>query len=119
MIACPLILFSSKWQIGTGFDIRNTNHVDIEEDVDVDGADEAIYGEAQFTERDIIVGEDMDVDIGDVEDLRNLVAGPTRSAGKSIREAAIDDEVVRAADAGDMPAMQAALGKRSLDLVNA
>jgi hypothetical protein len=98
---------------GTGFDVRNTSHVDVEEDVDIDGADEAVFGEAQFTERDVIAGEDAEVDIGDADDLRNLVAGPQET-----QNAEIENEVARAREAGDMPAMQTALGKRGLNIVS-
>ncbi|KAF8622158.1 hypothetical protein AX15_007276 [Amanita polypyramis BW_CC] len=40
--------------IGTGFHTRNPDDQDVEDDVDIDGDDQAIYGEAQFTEGDVI-----------------------------------------------------------------
>jgi hypothetical protein len=95
--------------------------VDIEEDVDIDGADDAVYGEAQFTERDIIAGnsdEDIEVDIDDDEDdLRNLVAGPPKDQNRASQIVAIEDEVTRAGEVGDMQAMQIALGKRGSNIV--
>jgi E3 ubiquitin-protein ligase RNF220 len=92
--------------------------VDIEEDVDIDGADEAVYGEAQFTERDIISAnsnsdEEIEVDIVDENDLRDLVAGS--SENKAFQKAAINDELERA---GKAQAMPAALNKRSLNFVS-
>lgn len=74
---------------GSGFHIRDRNQPDVEEDVDVDGDDEAVFGGAQFTERDVLnpsfeadgmnIGEDAVVDIDDDEPggrktLRDLVA---------------------------------------------
>ncbi|KAK7062033.1 hypothetical protein R3P38DRAFT_2833001 [Favolaschia claudopus] len=72
---------------GTGFATRDPNSLDVDDDIDIDGDDEAMFGEAQFTEGDIVAvlppsqhihiqpsDEDMDVDIGDDETLRELVA---------------------------------------------
>ncbi|KAJ7498631.1 hypothetical protein FB451DRAFT_1334305 [Mycena latifolia] len=74
---------------GTGFATRDPNSLDVDEDIDIDGDDEAVFGEAQFTEGDIVAAfppsqhlrpsdEDMDVDVdigGDEEEtLRELVA---------------------------------------------
>lgn len=81
--------------------------------MDIDGADEAVFGRAQFTERDVIAGEETEVDIGDADDLRNLVAGP-----RSTDNAEIENEVAKAREAGDMQAMQTALGKRGLNIVS-
>ncbi|KAJ7368664.1 hypothetical protein DFH08DRAFT_677456 [Mycena albidolilacea] len=70
---------------GTGFATRDPNSLDVDDEIDIDGDDE--FGEAQFTEGDIVgefpppqhihqSEEDMDVDIGgdDDETLRELVA---------------------------------------------
>ncbi|KAF8213872.1 hypothetical protein K438DRAFT_1563379, partial [Mycena galopus ATCC 62051] len=70
---------------GTGFATRDLNSLDVDDEIDIDGDDE--FGEAQFTEGDIVAfpasqhirqsDEDMDVDIGggdDDETLRELVA---------------------------------------------
>ncbi|KAJ7094494.1 hypothetical protein B0H15DRAFT_946907 [Mycena belliarum] len=74
---------------GTGFATRDPNALDVDDEIDIDGDDEAVFGEAQFTEGDIVAAfppsqqlrpsdEDMevDVDIGadDEETLRELVA---------------------------------------------
>ncbi|KAJ6466660.1 hypothetical protein C8R47DRAFT_1078845 [Mycena vitilis] len=71
---------------GTGFATRDPNSLDVDDEIDIDGDDE--FGEAQFTEGDIVSSlpptqpiqasdEDMEVDIGgddDEETLRELVA---------------------------------------------
>lgn len=53
--------------------MRNPNHADVDDDLDVEGADEDEFGEAQFDEADIIIpdscsqtGED-DVAVDDIE----------------------------------------------------
>ncbi|KAF7290934.1 RING-type domain-containing protein [Mycena chlorophos] len=83
---------------GTGIAARDPTHQDIDDEIDIDGDDEAVFGGAQFTEDDVVNaatafppterlrpnddGEDMDVDIdGDGETLRELVA-----RGKDRRE---------------------------------
>lgn len=38
----------------SGFHVRDTNHKDIEDEIDVDGDDEDIFGRPQFTEVDIL-----------------------------------------------------------------
>ncbi|KAG1873740.1 hypothetical protein DFJ58DRAFT_759950 [Suillus subalutaceus] len=59
---------------GTGIHIRTSNSLDIEDEVDIDGEDEAVFGEAQFGEADVLAlpssdrdlhpeNEDNDVDI--------------------------------------------------------
>ncbi|KAG1755424.1 hypothetical protein EDB19DRAFT_1625168, partial [Suillus lakei] len=59
---------------GTGIHIRTSNSLDVEDEVDIDGEDEAIFGEAQFGEADVLAlpsndrdlhpeNEDIDVDI--------------------------------------------------------
>ena len=40
---------------GTGIEVRDRNQVDVDEEVDVDGDDEAVFGDAQFTEKDVLV----------------------------------------------------------------
>jgi len=59
---------------GTGIHIRTSNSLDVEDEVDIDGEDEAVFGEAQFGEADVLAlpssdrdlhheNEDIDVDI--------------------------------------------------------
>jgi hypothetical protein len=72
---------------GTGFDRRNVALADVEEDIDVDGADEVLFGEAQFTESDIIVPlDEVHVDIAgsddDLDNIRRLMTGSSSSAIK-------------------------------------
>ncbi|KAF9006623.1 hypothetical protein BDQ17DRAFT_1352083 [Cyathus striatus] len=76
---------------GSGFHTRDRQEQDVEEEIDIDGDDQAVYGEPQFTEGDILpvdiqrpeVEEDVEVEMGgDNEDeaqqrqmtLRDLVA---------------------------------------------
>ncbi|KAJ6538519.1 hypothetical protein DFH09DRAFT_1398342 [Mycena vulgaris] len=96
---------------GTGFATRDPNSLDVDEEIDIDGDDEAVFGEAQFTEGDIVDAfppsqhlrpsdEDMDVDvdldIGGDEDqtLRELVA-----QGKVIKREKIEQQVEQGGDA--------------------
>ena len=57
---------------GTGFHTRNPEEQDVDDDIDIDGDDQAIFGEPQFTEGDVISltrGEDSDDDMDeDVDD---------------------------------------------------
>ncbi|KAG2156328.1 hypothetical protein DEU56DRAFT_230240 [Suillus clintonianus] len=59
---------------GTGIHVRTSNTLDVEDEVDIDGEDEAVFGEAQFGEADVLAlpssdrdlhpeNEDADVDI--------------------------------------------------------
>ncbi|KAF8969400.1 hypothetical protein BDZ97DRAFT_1902518 [Flammula alnicola] len=81
---------------GAGFYTR-INEEEVDEEIDIDGDDHAIFGEPQFTERDVVpvnieredVSEDVDVEIEVDEDdeaqqeqktLRDLVA-----AGKAVK----------------------------------
>lgn len=94
--------------LGTGFHTRDPNYQDVEDEVDVDGDDEAVFGEAQFTEGDIVAAvpaqhirpteEDMDIDIdvGEDEDseqtLRDLIA-----EGRVIQRQKIEEQVAQGA----------------------
>lgn len=55
---CSSLVFSSvtglKLYKGTGFHTRDHQDQDVEEDIDVDGDDQSVFGEAQFTEGDIL-----------------------------------------------------------------
>jgi len=59
---------------GTGIYVRTSGSADIEDEVDIDGEDEAVFGEAQFGEADVLAlpssdhdlhlgNEDIDIDI--------------------------------------------------------
>ncbi|KAJ7129370.1 hypothetical protein C8R44DRAFT_615160 [Mycena epipterygia] len=92
---------------GTGFATRDPNSLDVDEEIDIDGDDE--FGEAQFTEGDIVEAfpptqhlrlseEDMDVDVdigGEDEEqtLRELVA-----QGKVIKREKTEQQVEQADD---------------------
>ncbi|KAG8682702.1 hypothetical protein FRC09_016598, partial [Ceratobasidium sp. 395] len=50
---------------GTGFDIRDSNVLDVEDDLDIDGdEDTVLYGESQFFESDIIVRDEDSLETG-------------------------------------------------------
>lgn len=61
---------------GAGYSIRNRQENDTEDDIDIDGDDAALFGQAQFTEADIIGShndaEDVsaEIDIGNEEPLK-------------------------------------------------
>lgn len=69
-----------KLHQGMGIVIRDETHQDIDEDIDIDGEDEALYGAAQFTEVDVLgrdlsaADEDEDVRIDD-DDAANQSPG--------------------------------------------
>ncbi|KAH8830268.1 hypothetical protein DL96DRAFT_1525614 [Flagelloscypha sp. PMI_526] len=90
---------------GAGFHRRNQHDVDVEDDIDIDGDDEAQYGRAQFNEGDILgLNENTEVDIGgdrnDEQALRDLI-----SEGKIVKRGDIAEakgeieEVIGLADA--------------------
>ncbi|KAH9943227.1 uncharacterized protein BXZ73DRAFT_97278 [Epithele typhae] len=96
---------------GTGFDVRNREERDVEDEVDVDGEDEATFGAAQFSERDVLAPPlgpadsrseaDTDADI-DVDDANGSGEGPSGSRterepkqGKSLRDLVAEGKVIR------------------------
>ncbi|PFH51317.1 hypothetical protein AMATHDRAFT_75041 [Amanita thiersii Skay4041] len=82
---------------GTGFHTRNPDDQDVDDDIDIDGDDQAVYGEAQFTEGDVISltkhmhapDEDIHVEIeGEIED-------DTQATRKTLHELVAEGKVVR------------------------
>lgn len=76
---------------GAGFHARNRNDEDVQDEIDIEGDDQALYGEAQFTEGDVLpvdiehenAHEEVEVNIEDDDEggaqnaqqtLRDLVA---------------------------------------------
>lgn len=62
-----------------GVDVRDPGQEDMEDDIDIDGDDEVAFGNAQFTESDVLgVGAEVTVDVdgddNDEKSLRDLVA---------------------------------------------
>ena len=49
-----LVRQKKKPHVGAGFHTRNRNEQDVEEELDIEGDDQAVYGEVQFTEGDVI-----------------------------------------------------------------
>ncbi|XP_006456798.1 hypothetical protein AGABI2DRAFT_78651, partial [Agaricus bisporus var. bisporus H97] len=82
---------------GMGFHSRDPADQDVEDDIDIDGDDQDTYGEAQFTEGDILpvdeahpapVDEDVDVEIeGDQTDEAD-------TAQRSLRDLIADSKVI-------------------------
>ena len=98
---------------GMGFAVRDGQH-DIEDDIDVDGEDEAVYGAAQFTEGDILrastdpIAEDgnVDVDADATEDEQDHTQSPGASGSgshapkpgpNSLQDLAMDGKLVKRA----------------------
>jgi hypothetical protein len=83
---------------GLGFHTRDLNHQDVDDEVDVDGDDEAVYGDAQFTEGDILghaedANEDADVQIdGDGDSTSDEDGNAQR---KTLRDLVAEGKVVR------------------------
>ncbi|QRV72893.1 E3 ubiquitin-protein ligase [Ceratobasidium sp. AG-Ba] len=90
---------------GTGFDIRDRNMPDVEDDLDIDGdEDTVLYGESQFFESDIIARDEDSSEVRSQREisptsetnghaartLRDLVA--VRKAEMTIREVDIEGE---------------------------
>lgn len=92
-LSCLAVLKSSS--IGTGFHTRNRNEQDVDDEVDVDGDDQ--FGDAQFTEGDILpvdtpqpaVEEEVEVDIEDDDE------DETQRAQKTLRALVAEGKVVR------------------------
>lgn len=112
---------------GTGFHVRDGNQQDVEGEVDVDGDDEEVFGDVQFTESDVVTyspreqpapvadsstqsSVEADHDVEDDEDaLRALVA-----AGKVIRRRTPPDNI-----AGVKAKMEEVMGVGEADRVDA
>lgn len=93
---------------GTGFYQRNRNEEDVDDEVDIEGDEQAVYGEVQFTEGDVLPvtieredrEEDVEVNIEDDEEdetqqgqqtLRELVAASDVGKTSSGRQRRMDD----------------------------
>ncbi|KAH9899625.1 hypothetical protein C8Q73DRAFT_328732 [Cubamyces lactineus] len=88
---------------GVGFDIPKRDAQDVDEEIDIDGEDEAVFGAPQFTEDDILgtgtvppdtasdTGTEADVDIGDASG----EASPVDPKEVTLKDLAAQGEVVR------------------------
>ncbi|KAJ8468737.1 hypothetical protein ONZ51_g9452 [Trametes cubensis] len=88
---------------GVGFDIPRRDAQDVDEEIDIDGEDEAVFGAPQFTEDDILgtstvppdtvsdTGTDADVDVGDASG--EASAGDPRAV--TLKDLVAQGEVVR------------------------
>lgn len=98
-----------RMSIGTGFDIRDRTQQDVEDEVDVDGEDEVLFGAAQFTENDILAvsgqhesedeDDDVDVGTGDIvetsRDTAQTVEKSDDNAAKALKELLVEGKVVK------------------------
>ncbi|KAI0720351.1 hypothetical protein C8T65DRAFT_752941 [Cerioporus squamosus] len=98
---------------GTGFDVRNRNDQDVDDEIDVDGEDEVLFGAPQFTEQDVLAPPELaqadeahsDVDTeADVDVNGDALAsggtsgeGPQREPkkGKTLHDLVAEGKVVR------------------------
>jgi hypothetical protein len=72
-----------------GFHVRNRNEPDVDDEVDIDGDDEAVFGDTQFTEGDVLVPSNDPRHIGDNEELEIEIDGDgdeIRLQNKSLRD---------------------------------
>ncbi|KAI0638411.1 hypothetical protein C8Q77DRAFT_1215222 [Trametes polyzona] len=95
---------------GTGFDIPNRNAQDVDEDIDIDGEDDAVFGAPQFTEDDILApamgppdtasdaGTDAEIDVDGADAEDGTSAGGVEKEpkqGKTLRQLVEEGKVVR------------------------
>ncbi|KAF8580611.1 hypothetical protein K439DRAFT_297274 [Ramaria rubella] len=77
---------------GAGFNVRNPMHSDVEDEIDVDGDDAVVFGAAQFTEKDIIIPdnmnntEDEDVKVDSEDENEGIPLVQRERAGTSLQE---------------------------------
>ncbi|KAH7930641.1 hypothetical protein BV22DRAFT_999966 [Leucogyrophana mollusca] len=103
---------------GTGIHVRSENDQDVDDEVDVDGDDEAMFGNAQFTEGDIlgattdsheaeidIEGEPIASGSGTHQTLRDLVAEGKivgRGSSENVELEGVKAKMVEVMGLGDM-----------------
>lgn len=89
---------------GLGFAVRDHSQQDIDDDIDVDGEDEAAYGAPQFSEGDVVnplerSNEDEDVDIDDDEDVPLSASSGGNSGGdgqgKTLQDIVAKGDVIK------------------------
>jgi hypothetical protein len=126
---------------GTGFHSRNQQEQDVEDEIDVDGDDEVVFGVAQFTEGDIIgtatpqpagMEDTAELDENEAQALRDLVAiGKKQLPNHHTQEALsaksmvmfqesdrLDLAIVNAREKGDRDALLVALDNKVKQLVS-
>jgi E3 ubiquitin-protein ligase RNF220 len=86
--------------IGAGFDVRNPLHNDVEDEIDIDGDDAVVFGDAQFTEKDIIFPdstnstEDEEVRIDSDDEQDHIRLAQQERVGTSLRDLVAQGKVV-------------------------
>ncbi|KAI0650508.1 hypothetical protein C8Q79DRAFT_900784 [Trametes meyenii] len=93
---------------GTGFDIPNRNTQDVDDDIDIDGEDDVVFGAPQFTEEDVLdptsappttdslsdAGTHADVDIDDAAGGEHGLQREPKK-GKTLKDLVAEGKVVR------------------------
>ncbi|CDO73777.1 hypothetical protein BN946_scf185015.g105 [Trametes cinnabarina] len=93
---------------GTGFDIPNRNAQDVDDEIDIDGEDEAVFGAPQFTENDILgttmqldpdeaassAGTDAEVDVDDTAGVEEGALHREPKQGKMLKDLVAEGKVV-------------------------
>jgi E3 ubiquitin-protein ligase RNF220 len=99
--------FVRSFFIGTGFSVRDRTAHDVDDELDIEGSDEEVFGHAQFTEGDILPlqpDDDIDIEDNDNGDDHGLSApGPSTTRtipsasvrGKSLRDLVAAGKVTR------------------------
>jgi len=98
---------------GAGFYARNRNDEDVQDEIDIEGDDQALYGEAQFTEGDVLpvdiehedAHEDVEVNIEDDD------GGEAQKARQTLRDLVAAGEVRKQRADTDIPTDPSELDK--------
>lgn len=104
--------------IGAGFDVRNPQHDDVEDEIDIDGDDAIVFGDTQFTEKDIIFRdsmnstEDEEVRVDSDGDEDNIPR--CERVGRSLRDLVAQGKVVLKSDVEGTVATSAIVSAVSL-----
>ncbi|EPQ59171.1 hypothetical protein GLOTRDRAFT_103219 [Gloeophyllum trabeum ATCC 11539] len=77
-------------RVGAGFSTLDRNQQDVDEDIDVDGDDAGVFGDAQFTEGDVL-GESLEVDV----EAHDEADGEGTHERKTLRALVAEGKVVR------------------------
>ncbi|KAF8450652.1 hypothetical protein L210DRAFT_3469776 [Boletus edulis BED1] len=88
---------------GTGIHIRRST-MDTEDDIDIDGTDHDVFGDAQFGEQDVLVESGVDVDVDGVEHVhqrsdhdRQIQVTSSTDVSSSSRPRGSDEDMVEMA----------------------
>ncbi|KAL0059857.1 hypothetical protein AAF712_013339 [Marasmius tenuissimus] len=81
---------------GTGFHTRDRNAQDVDDEVDVDGDDAVVYGDAQFTEGDILPLPEHNTRLPEeVEGVRDGVAEDQQPSDTTLRDLVAEGKILK------------------------